>query len=246
MKKRELSIGETAQLLGITIQTLRRWDEEGVLKALRSGEQAHRYYAVHDLERGVEAGKFDLIKMARAWAMDERGWEPVDSVYCPTSDMFKARLHRLEQQLEKTSGGIGTAYTLVTAITGEIGNNSFDHNLGSWPDISGIFFGCDVAKRIVVLADRGQGIRTTLVRVKPTLRTHADALRTAFTEILTARASEHRGNGLKYVRSIITSNALTLAFQTGDAQVRLAENDTQLDVTQETSALRGCFAVIHF
>jgi len=45
--------------------------------------------------------------------------------------------------------------SLIVAITGEIGNNSFDHNLGKWPDEPGVFFGYDIAKGTVVLADRG-------------------------------------------------------------------------------------------
>ena len=33
---------------------------------------------------------------------------------------------------------------LIVAVAGEIGNNSFDHNLGKWPDSPGVFFGFDV------------------------------------------------------------------------------------------------------
>jgi len=32
----------------------------------------------------------------------------------------------------------GDAY-MAGAIAGEIGNNSFDHNIGNWPDMAGIF-----------------------------------------------------------------------------------------------------------
>ena len=35
--------------------------------------------------------------------------------------------------------GFEMLFSVIIAITGEIGNNSFDHNLGKWPDTPGIF-----------------------------------------------------------------------------------------------------------
>jgi len=64
----------------------------------------------------------------------------------PNSSVFQARLPRLRNELVKTFGD-KPIFSLVVAMVGEIGNNSFDHNVGSWPDIPGIFFCFNIAKR---------------------------------------------------------------------------------------------------
>ena len=132
------------------------------------------------------------------------------------------------------------------AVAGEIGNNSFDHNLGNWPDIPGIFFAYDIHKRSIVLADRGLGILTTLKRVKPELNNDEKALEVAFTEILSGRAPENRGNGLKFVRKIVAENPISLLFQSGDAELTLTKDSDGLDIKHSTKPFRGCFALITF
>jgi hypothetical protein len=100
--------------------------------------------------------------------------------------------------------------------------------------------------RTIVLADRGQGILTTLKRVKPQLRTASEALNVAFTETLSGRRPEARGNGLKFVRSVIAQNPFTLSFQTGDAHLYLKQHDDDLFIQQAEIFMRGCFATIGF
>ncbi len=136
--------------------------------------------------------------------------------------------------------------SLVTAIAGEIGNNSFDHNLGNWADIPGIFFSYSLRSKYVVLADRGQGILATLKRVRPELTSADEALKVAFTETISGRYPEFRGNGLKFVRSIIIDNPLTLYFQTSDICLYLHKQDKNIIVQKAKTFLRGCFAVIGF
>lgn len=56
MEKREnskklLSIREVAELLGVHQQTLRRWDEQGKLKAFRIGKVGHRKYKKTELDK---------------------------------------------------------------------------------------------------------------------------------------------------------------------------------------------------
>ena len=136
--------------------------------------------------------------------------------------------------------------SLLSAVAGEIGNNSFDHNLGNWPDIPGIFFSYDMRTRMIVLADRGQGILTTLKRVKPELNAHDEALRVAFTETLSGRRPEARGNGLKFVRSIIVEHPFTLNFQTGNALLDLGRGDDDIVIKHAQEFIRGCFATIGF
>ena len=141
---------------------------------------------------------------------------------------------------------LSNMFSLVVAVAGEIGNNSFDHNLGNWPDIAGIFFAYDVNKRNIILADRGVGVLTTLKRVKPELNNDEDALRVAFTEIISGRAPESRGNGLKFVRKIVSENPIGLLFQSGDAELTLAKDSSDLDIKHSSEPFRGCLALITF
>jgi len=142
--------------------------------------------------------------------------------------------------------GFEKLYSLVTLVTGEIGDNSFAHNLGKWPDTAGIFFGYDLDKRIVVLADRGLGILETLRQVRPELPNHVAAVETAFTEFISGRAPEKRGNGLKLVREVITDNPFDLFYTSGDAEVRMKGSDKVFRVTRGQRIVRGCLAKIDF
>ena len=136
--------------------------------------------------------------------------------------------------------------SLLVAIAGEIGNNSFDHNLGNWPDLSGIFFGYDINKREIVLADRGLGVLKTLQRVRPDLNNYKDALKVAFTEMISGRAPEDRGNGLKFVRKVISENPISLLFQSGDAELTIPKESPDLNITDSEKSFRGCLALIRF
>lgn len=100
--------------------------------------------------------------------------------------------------------------------------------------------------RKIVLADRGQGILTTLKRVRPELINSSDAMKMAFTETISGRYPETRGNGLKFVRSIIVENPFSLTFQTGNARLYLKKNDSELNIQQGEINIKGCFAIISF
>lgn len=43
LNKEYYTIGEVAKLLGVHIDTLRRWDKKGYLKAIRLGKNWRRY-----------------------------------------------------------------------------------------------------------------------------------------------------------------------------------------------------------
>jgi hypothetical protein len=45
-----LSVGDAADFLGVSVQTLRRWDSSGKLKSARHPASKYRYYALADLE----------------------------------------------------------------------------------------------------------------------------------------------------------------------------------------------------
>ncbi|VVA43634.1 conserved hypothetical protein [Candidatus Roizmanbacteria bacterium] len=235
-----LSIGKTARLLGVSIDTLRRWDFIGRLRSIRTGPKGHRFYNRSDIDQFI----LEIDAVALNWAKSENPAEPTPESYCQTRDVFQARLEKLQSQLSKFASI--EIVSLITAIAGEIGNNSFDHNLGNWSDIPGIFFSYSMRNRKIVLADRGQGILTTLKRVRPELINSSEAMRLAFTETISGRYPETRGNGLKFVRSIIVGNPFSLTFQTGNARLYLKKNDSELSIQQGETNINGCFAIISF
>ncbi|MFH1187095.1 MAG: helix-turn-helix domain-containing protein [Candidatus Levyibacteriota bacterium] len=240
MQNKLISIGEASRLLGVSIDTLRRWDLAGRLQSIRSGPRGHRYYHRSDIEQYLQ----NVDTIVQHWAKAPQAAEPKLEMYCQTRDIFQARLETFQSGLSHISPL--TTVSLVTAIAGEIGNNSFDHNLGNWPDIPGIFFTYAIRDRKVVLADRGQGILTTLKRVRPELTSAQEALKVAFTETVSGRFPEARGNGLKFVKSIIIANPFTLYFQTGDAYLYLKQYDTDIVVQKAKTSINGCFATIGF
>lgn len=235
-----LSIGQTARLLGVSVDTLRRWDSAGRLQSIRSGPRGHRFYNRADIDQYIQ----DIDTVAYNWASSISPAVPNPDVYCQTRDIFQARLEKFQSGLSRIAP-IETV-SLITAIAGEIGNNSFDHNLGNWPDIPGIFFSYAIRNRKVVLADRGQGILTTLKRVRPELTNSSEAVKMAFTEKVSGRYPETRGNGLKFVRSIIVKNPFSLRFQTGNAQLYLKKDDVGLNIQQTETIIKGCSALISF
>ena len=239
MRKELLTIREAAELLGVSIDTLRRWDKSGKLVATRKDGGTHRYYAKEDLELFSS----DLLKLANDWVIS--GGDMPSEFYCSNSAVFQARLLKM-QDLLIASGKASKIFSLIVAAAGEIGNNSYDHNLGNWPDVPGIFFGYDINKGIIVLADRGLGVLKTLSRVRPLLANHEDALRVAFTEMISGRAPEDRGNGLKFVRKVISENPIDLFFQSGDGELRMEGNNPNLDIEKSKTNIQGCLAIIKF
>lgn len=239
MEEKLLTITEAAEILGVSLDTLRRWDKSGKLVAIRKDGGTHRYYC----EKDLEIFSSDLMMLATEWS--EKGSEFPPSFYCATSSIFNARLTKMEKQLMQKPG-FEQMYSLITLVTGEIGDNSFAHNLGKWPDVPGIFFGYNLNTREIVLADRGVGILETLKQVRPTLNTHTEAVNIAFTEFISGRAPEKRGNGLKLVREVVAKNPIELFYASGDAEVRMKNQDKEFRVTRGQNSIRGCLAKIEF
>lgn len=240
MHNKLISIGSAARILGVSIDTLRRWDANGAFRAIRSGPRGNRYYTRADIDHFM----MDAKVIARQWAEASHAHEPIRESYCQTRDVFQARLETFQSKLSRSMPI--KVVSLATAIVGEIGNNSFDHNLGNWPDIAGVFFSYDLRRKNIVLADRGQGVLTTLKRVQPSLMTAGEALKVAFTETISGRYPEARGNGLKFVRSIVTDNPFRLYFQTGNAFLTLKQYDKDIIIQEAFSLIRGCFVTIEF
>jgi hypothetical protein len=229
-----ISIGEAASRIGVSIDTLRRWDKSGKLKAIRKNNI--RYYS--EKEIGVYLN--DISAIAFSWLLGNDETEIPKMFYCQDSSIFQSRLERMQQELNNEN------VSLLTAITGGIGNNSFDHNIGNWPKVPGIFFGYDINKKEIVLADRGQGLLKTLKRVKPELNNYQDAIRVAFTEIISGRAPEERGNGLKFVRRIVSANKINLFFQSGDYCLEMLKQKEGMNINKSNNFLQECLAIIKY
>ena len=235
-KEELLSISETAELIGVSIMTLRRWDESGRLVSIRKKEGGNRYYKKQDIEIFLS----DLFKLAKDWVLSES--DLPESYYCQNSAVFQSRLVKMENLMLANKIAEDFASRIVS-IAGEIGNNSFDHNLALWTDIPGIFFAFDLNKKQIVLADRGMGVFKTLKRVKPEIENDKQALEVAFTEIISGRAPEERGNGLKYVKFIISKNPIDLFFQTGNAILNLNANSSDLKFSDASDNFHGCLVL---
>ncbi|MBI2628205.1 MAG: MerR family DNA-binding transcriptional regulator [Candidatus Niyogibacteria bacterium] len=242
MEDKKIRIGKAAEILGMSVQTLRNWEKTGKLLPQRS-QGWQRYYFLQDLERFA----LDLEKLGLAWAASAQPPEIPTDYYCEQQARFMSRLEKMGLLLAHADTVGEKAASLLTTVAGEIGDNSFMHNIGSWPDIPGIFFAYDIGKRVIVLADRGQGVRKTLSRVRPNIKTDVEALRVAFTEIVSGREPEKRGNGLKVVRRIIELNPIYLLFRSGVAAVKSPKKQSgSITIAAMSENVRGAYAIIKF
>lgn len=71
MERRLVKIGEAAKLLGVSIGTLRRWEESGELVPARKTQGGTRYYAVSDL-LGLGDSDAPTICYARVSSHDQK------------------------------------------------------------------------------------------------------------------------------------------------------------------------------
>lgn len=163
--------------------------------------------------------------------------------YCETRDLFQAKTNHLLLESRTFIPNENISF-LLTAIVGEIGNNSFDHNLGHWRDIPGIYFAANFNEKIIVIADRGQGVLATIKKVKPETKNDEEAIRVAFCEKVSGRAPEKRGNGLKFVKKIIEENSWELLFHSGNAVCQITKGE--MKITRSGHEIFGTLAIIYF
>ncbi|MBI2058079.1 MAG: MerR family DNA-binding transcriptional regulator [Candidatus Yanofskybacteria bacterium] len=195
-----ISIGEASSILGVSIDTLRRWDRKRKLTSIKS-PGGHRNYHRSQIELFLN----DLFGLAREWVLKQTDLSP--KFYCPNSAAFQTRLTEMQDLLGQAQD-LSAIFSLVVAVT--------------------------------------LGVLKTLKRVKPELDNDQNALVVAFTEVISGRAPEIRGNGLKFVRKVISENPIGLLFQTGDAELILAKDSSVLDVRPAADSFRGCLALITF
>lgn len=187
----------------------------------------------------------NLEKLAWEWMTANPETAQAESeYYCPTWDVFEARNNKTPDELIKKGMGEGLSY-FVYSILGELGNNSFDHNLANWPDVIGIFFAIEYNGKNgrAIIADRGLGVLTTLKNAAPELETDKEALELAFTKKISGRFLENRGNGLKFVKNNVIENNFLLKFCSGNACITInrgIKNETGENI------VRGCVAILNF
>ncbi|HLD71319.1 MAG TPA: hypothetical protein VI873_01740 [Candidatus Peribacteraceae bacterium] len=185
-----------------------------------------------------------LSEQAITWVSSVKGDAPHNAEqHSETRDMLRARIDSLTIRLLR-QGIAEDRVRLLDAVLSEIGSNSFDHNIGQWRDISGVLFEITETDEgiLCVLADRGQGIRATLSRVRPGIMSDTEALRIAFTERLSGRAPEQRGNGLKFVRSVLLQDGIDLWYGSGTAVYAMeTRQENWMDIRPP---ILGCCAIL--
>ncbi len=156
-------------------------------------------------------------------------------LFCTSRDIFQARVD---------SFVIKTGKYMESAVMGEIGNNSFDHN---WEyaegHMRGTYFNLAFCDEYVVLADFGRGVRKSLSNVID-LSSDLDAVTVGFTKQISGRLPEQRGNGLKFVAETVKNKGWSMYFQTGDACCIIDEG--HLSFANADDSITGCMAILKF
>ncbi len=187
----------------------------------------------------------DLEKLAFEWINATS--ESVDiksDYYCQTRDAFEARNNKIPEILIEKGLPDDISY-LIYSMLGELGNNSFDHNLANWPNVPGIFFAVeyDGKNGIAIIADRGLGVLNTLKKAAPDLKNDEEAVELAFTKKISSRILENRGNGLKFVKNNVIDKDLLLNFYSGSAQVSINHS---MQIIHSNERIEGCLVVLYF
>jgi len=242
MIDKKVRVSEAAKILGITPQTLRNWEKSGKLLSERSaGKQ--RYYHLADLKRFA----LDIEALGMVWATSAIPPELPSDYYCELPDRFTSRVTKMGMELQGDSRFSEALDSLITLVASEIGDNSFAHNVGSWPDTPGTFYAYDLKKRVIVIADRGRGVKATLRQVRPSIVDDQEALRVAFTEIISGRNPEKRGQGLKVVLRVLESREVGLFYRSGIGVVSVpVEKPGYLTIGMAKQNVRGTYCVIKF
>jgi len=176
------------------------------------------------------------IEQILNWSANEVNEKSFDENFqIKTRDMLQAKLDNYYVEIKES---------LLIAVMGELGNNSFDHNSGRWRDVQGVFLKTDNLTRKIIIADRGCGLKATLKRVAPEIISDMDAIKIAFTRVVSGRSPENRGNGLKFVSSVVQKKDWQLFFQSGKAYAEVGINGIEFFDSQ--ADIKGCIAILRF
>ncbi len=126
-------------------------------------------------------------------------------VHCEFRDAFEARLASKVRRVFRHFGLGELDEALATSLVGELGNNVFDHNDGSWPtSVRGAIILAQhnpALRRIeVAVADPGIGFRGSLRAHDPTVSSDVEAIKLGLSGV-TGRIGETRGNGLQVIQN---------------------------------------------
>jgi len=165
----------------------------------------------------------------------KNGFADSNNFFSETRDVFTARIQ---------SYVLSTKKYLESAVIGEIGNNTFDHNFIFDDNYTrGVY--CNLSyDRYIILVDYGRGIKQSLIPVIPAINSDIEALEIAFTKQVSGRSPEQRGNGLKFVSETIRQNKWHLFFQSGNASCSIDKNGVIFN--EEITSLIGCLAILDF
>ena len=184
------------------------------------------------------------IKKAFDWLEQENGIDfLLPEEHCPVRDVFQSRANKMVIECSTIPSIADQAY-LLGLVVGEIGNNSFDHNLGNWRDEKGAYFIFNIVERIIVLADRGSGVLFTLRKARSSIADDCEALTTAFTETLSGRAPENRGNGLKLVAKVVCEQKWKLVYYSGCGIYTIDSNTLSCKISEKN--IGGMVAILFF
>ncbi len=156
-------------------------------------------------------------------------------MHCDFRDDFSARLNSKIRQMFKNFGMSDADEQRATALVGELGNNVFDHNEGSWPtDVRGAIIVAQHYPKIhkieVAVADPGVGFLRSLKLASPSPRTHIEAIKLGLRGV-TGRIGEPRGNGLQLIQkwTIDNFNGI-IRIHSGDGLVIVDQNGQKENV----------------
>lgn len=144
-------------------------------------------------------------------------------LHCSYRDDFNARLGRFISMFQNFGLSIEDSQR-ATAVIGELGNNVFDHNSGSWPANT---VGCIIAaqhypkKRTIeiAIADPGIGFLGSLNAAFPNMKDDIAAIKMGLAGN-SGRIGEVRGNGLRLVQHWTINNFLgTVMIHSGNGLV---------------------------
>jgi len=70
MEKGLVTIKSAAEILGVSVETLRNWDKQGKLSAKRNAQNGYRLYNISALQRLLKDKKIKQPKVRRAKLAD--------------------------------------------------------------------------------------------------------------------------------------------------------------------------------
>src|SRR3989338_7829814 len=121
--KELITISEAASILGVSIDTLRRWDKSGKLTSIKS-TGGHRLYHRNQLELYLN----DLFITAKDWVFKNTEISP--QFYCANSAAFQTKLITLQNRPAERRV-LSFFFPRLVVEAEKIGKNSLNKNLGN-------------------------------------------------------------------------------------------------------------------